>query len=109
MSEPVPATRALKTLRFWAALDSVYAVAVGLLAALAVPWKSPHYNVAVLVWAAAVLAGAPLLWRGHKLGHRLGVVTSLLGLLGAVLVISGLVASWAYLRAAYGAFGAGAS
>ena len=40
---------------------------------------------------------------------RLGVATSLLGLALTAAVVSGLVASWAYLRAVYGVFGTGAS
>jgi hypothetical protein len=101
--------RVRRALRLWAVADGVYATAVGLLAILVVPWKSPGFNVAVLLWAASLLAGAPFLWRGHRFAHRLAVVTSLLGLAGALLAVAGLVASWAYLRAAYGAFGAGAS
>jgi hypothetical protein len=55
------------------------------------------------------MAGAPALWLGKRWGWRLGVGTSLFGLAAAILVITGLVASWAYLRAVYGGFGLGAS
>jgi hypothetical protein len=104
-----PVSAARRALRFWALLDGVYAPFVALLAIFAVPWKSPLFNVAALIWAAALLGGAPFLWRGQRFAHRLAVVTSLIGIAAAVVAVAGLVASWAYLRAAYGAFGAGAS
>ncbi len=100
---------ARRTLRTWAVLDAVYGVAVMALAIWAVPWKTPVANVVFLLYGAAVLAGAPGLWLIRRWGWRLGVGTSLFGLGAALLVVTGLVASWAYLRAVYGAFGAGAS
>jgi hypothetical protein len=109
MNEAAAPPRSLSVLRFWAVLDGVYAVAIMLLAALAIPWKSPVYNILVMLWSVTLLAGAPFLYRGTRLGHRLAVISSLVGLGGAMLAVAGLVASWAYLRAAYGAFGAGAS
>jgi hypothetical protein len=109
MSDVAPPPHVPSALRFWAVLDGVYAVLVAALAVFALPWKSPLYNALVLLWAASLLGGAPLLYRGSRLGHRLAVGSSLVGLAGAMLAMAGLVASWAYLRAAYGAFGAGAS
>ena len=106
---PIPPARILRSLRVWALADSVYGILVALLVILAVPWKSPVFNVLALLWAATLVGGAPWLWRGRRFGHRLAVVTSLIGLGAAGLAVIGLVASWAYLRAAYGAFGAGAS
>ena len=73
------------------------------------PWKTPAANLALLAYALAVGAGAPGLWRGARWAWRLAIATCLLGLAAAVVAVSGLVASWAYLRAVYGAFGAGAS
>src|SRR4051812_13304986 len=66
---PFPSA-ARRALRFWALLDGVYAPAIALLAIFAVPWKSPLFNVAALIRAAALLGGAPFLWRGQRFAHR---------------------------------------
>jgi multisubunit Na+/H+ antiporter MnhF subunit len=95
-----PTSAATRALRFWALLDGVYAALVALLAIFAVPWKSPFFNVAALIWAATLAGGAPFLWRGRRFAHRLAVITSLIGIAAAVLAVIGFVASWAYLRAA---------
>jgi hypothetical protein len=84
-------------------------LAIGALAIGALPWKAPAANLLGLAYGLAVAAGAPGLWRGARWAWRLGLATCLLGLAAAVVAVSGLVASWAYLRAVYGAFGAGAS
>ncbi len=97
------------TFRTWAVLDAIYGLLIGALAIWAVPWKWPPANLTLLAYAGAIAAGAPGLWRGARWAWRLASVTCLLGLAAAVLAVSGLVASWAYLRAVYGAFGAGAS
>jgi len=98
-----------KTLRFWAICDGLYGVTLTLLLLFFVPWKFAAANSTGLAYAAAVLVGAPLLWRAHRTGYRLAVVTSLVGLLAGVVSCTGLVLSWAYLRAIHGVFGMGAS
>jgi hypothetical protein len=98
-----------KTLRFWAICDGIYGVALTLLWLFVVPWKFAAANCAGLVYAAAVLAGTPLLWRAHRTGYRLAVITSLVGLLAGIVCCTGLILSWAYLRAIHGVFGMGAS
>ncbi len=100
---------AARALRFWAVVDSVYAVALVLLVALAVPWKTPALNLAVITWAATLIGAAPFLWRATRWAYRMALVTSLVGIAAAFVTVAAMVASWAFLRAAYGAFGAGAS
>jgi hypothetical protein len=97
------------TMRTWAVLDVIYGAAVVALAIWAVPAKLPAANLALVAYGVAVAGGAPGLWRGARWAWRLALGTCLLGLAAALVVVSGLVASWAYLRAVYGAFGAGAS
>ena len=97
------------TLRTWAVLDGIYGAIVVGLAVWAVPWKTTAANLLLIAYGIAVALGAPGLWRGARWCWRLGVITSLIGLGAGVLAVAGLVASWAYLRGAYGAFGAGAS
>jgi hypothetical protein len=99
----------VRTLRFWAVTDGVYGAAVAYMSILAVPWKTPAINVLAMFYGAAVIMGAPFLATGARWAYRLAIATSLAGLAGAVLAITGLVASWAYLRAIYGPFGAGAA
>lgn len=98
-----------RTLRLWAGLDLAYAALVAAVALFAVPWKTPAANAAALAYAAAVAASAPGLLAQRRWAYRLAVLTSLLGLGAGVVVVGGLVLSWAYLRAIWGAFGAGAS
>jgi hypothetical protein len=107
--EPGQADFSQRTLRTWAAVDLVYAAILVALALGALPWKLPAANLAVVAYACLCAASAPGLWRGRRWAWMLALGTSLLGLLATVLVVSLLVASWAYLRAIYGAFGAGAS
>jgi hypothetical protein len=98
-----------RTLRTWAVVDVVYATILTALALAALPWKLPAANVAIVAYAVLCATSAPGLWRGKRWAWMLALATSLLGLVATVVVVSLLVASWAYLRAIYGAFGAGAS
>jgi hypothetical protein len=98
-----------RTLRTWAVAGVLYAAAISWLAIVYIPWKTPVANAAVVAYAALHAAAAPGLWRGRRWGWRLALVGGLLGLLAAVVVTAGLLASWAYLRAIYGDFGTGAS
>ena len=98
-----------RTLRTWAVLDLFYGAVVILLALLALPWKVASMNLAFVAFGLLCAASAPGLWRGARWAWTLAVSTSLLGLAAAATIVAGLVASWAYLRAIYGAFGAGAS
>jgi len=98
-----------RILRFWAICDGLHGAALSLLLFFVVPWKSPAVNSVGLVYAAAVLLGAPLLWRAHRAGYRLAVITSLVGLAAGIVCCTGLILSWAYLRAIHGVFGTGAS
>jgi hypothetical protein len=98
-----------RTLRTWAVADVVYAAILVVLALAALPWKLPAANIAIVVYAVLCAASAPGLWRARRWAWMLALGTSLLGLAATVVVVSLLVASWAYLRAIYGAFGAGAS
>ncbi len=98
-----------KTLRFWAICDGIYAVTLTLLLLFVVPWKFAAANLTGVGYAGAILFGTPLLWRARRAGYRLAVITSALGLLAGITCTTGLVLSWAYLRAIYGVFGMGAS
>jgi len=77
--------------------------------ALLVPWKTPWVNIAVLAYAALQAAAAVGLRRVNRWGWRLGLVSGVVGLASGVMVVAGLLVSWAYLRGVYGAFGYGAA
>ena len=98
-----------RNLRTWGLLDGLYGLVLGALAVFVLPWKTPAANLFFLAYAATHLAVAPGLWRTSRWAWRVALWTSVLGLGVAVLAVTGLVAGWAYLRASYGAFGAGAS
>ncbi len=98
-----------RTLRSWAWIAAGHGVLIGLVVTLLVPWKSAWVNVALLLYGAAQLAAAVGLWRRARWGWRLGLVTALIGLVLGLLVVTGLLLSWLYLRAIYGAFGYGAA
>lgn len=98
-----------RTLRTWAVLDAIFGTVVAALALVAIPWKWPAANLGLIALAASYLAGAPGLWRSARWAWRLAVITSLVTLSLAAAAVTGLCASWAFLRASYGAFGAGAS
>src|SRR5687767_8740633 len=96
--EPGLADFSQRTLRTWAVVDLVYAAILVALALAALPWKLPAANLGVVAYAGLCAASAPGLWRGRRWAWILALGTSLLGLLATVLVVSLLVASWAYLR-----------
>ena len=98
-----------RTLRAWAVFEVLYGVAMILLISLYLPWKSPVYSGALVAYGAVHIAAAPGLWNIRPWGWRLALAGGLAGLLAAVLVVTGLVSAWAYLRAIYGDFGRGAS
>ncbi len=98
-----------RTLRTWAVLDGLHALLIGLCAAFIVPWKTPWANALLLAYAALYATAGAGLWRLARWGWRLGVAAGLAGLATGVIVVGGLVASWAYLRGIYGDFGHGAS
>jgi hypothetical protein len=97
------------TFAFWAVAEGVYGLVVGLAVALLVPWKTPWANVLGLAYALVALAAVPGLALRRRWGWRLAVAGGLVGAVACAGVVSGLVASWAYLRAVYGDFGVGAS
>jgi hypothetical protein len=98
-----------RTLRTWAIAGVIYALAIASLAIIDIPWKTAAANVALLIYAALHGVAAPGLWQGKRWAWRLALIGGLLGLLAAVVVTTGLVSSWAYLRGVYGDFGRGAS
>lgn len=98
-----------RTLRTWAVAQALYCALLVVLVAFYVPWKTPWASALALAYAALHGAGAPGLWAGRRWGWRLSLAAGLLGLLAAVVVCGGLVASWAYLRSIYDDFGRGAS
>jgi len=106
---PPPSSFVRRTLRSWAWIAGVHGVVIGLVVILLVPWKTAWVNVTLLLYGAAQLATAVGLWRRARWGWRLGLVTGLIGLVLGVLVVTGLLLSWLYLRAIYGAFGYGAA
>lgn len=94
-------------LRFWALADTVYAVAIALIALFVIPWKTEMANIALLLYALLHGTGAPWLFKARKTGYRLSVVSGMLGLLGAVVVCAGLFSSFAYLFGIFGDLGYG--
>ncbi len=87
----------------------IYAVIIAWVAVVYIPWKTPLANAGLLIYAAIHGAAGPGLWLGRRWGWRLALAGGLLGLVAAVIVTSGLLASWAYLRGVFGDFGEGAS
>ncbi|MCA9539822.1 MAG: hypothetical protein KC620_13085, partial [Myxococcales bacterium] len=108
MTEPMT-DEARGALRFWAVAEALHGLAIAGLAAFALPWKSPGYNLALLALAALQLAAGHGLFRLRRWGYRLALIGGALGLLAGVLIAALLVASWAYLRGTFGDFGRGAS
>lgn len=100
---------ARRTLRTWAVIQAVYAVAIALVVIVYVPWKTPVANGLALAYAALQGAGAVGAWRVRRWGWRVSLAAGLVGLVACVAVCSALLASWAYLRAVFGDFGRGAS
>ncbi len=98
-----------RTLHLWAWIASAHGLVIAVTAAALVPWKSPAANVALLAYAALQIATGLCLWRRPRWGWRLGLASGLFGLAAGVLVVTGLLLSWLYLRAVYGAFGYGAA
>lgn len=98
-----------RTLRTWAVAAAAYGVLLAIAVAVFLPWKTPAANLGLIAYGALHLASAPGLWRCARWGWRLGVATSLLGFVGAVVLVTGLLGSWAYLRGVFGEFGLGAS
>jgi hypothetical protein len=98
-----------RTVRTWALAQLVYAVVLLGLVIFYIPWKTPWVNVALLLYATSHGIGAFGLWRQRKWGWSLSLAAGLAGLLVAVVVCGGMVASWAYLRGIFGDFGHGAS
>ena len=96
-----------RTLRTWAWIAGGHGLLVGTVVALLVPWKSAWVNVTLILYGAAQLAAAAGLWRRARWGWRLGLLNGLIGLAFGVLVVTGLLLSWLYLRAVYGPFGYG--
>lgn len=88
---------------------AAHALLLAAIGALGVPWKTPAANVAILSLAALELAAAAGLARGARWGHRLGLLVGATGLFAGVLVVLGLLASWAFLRGTWAEFGGGAS
>lgn len=106
---PAPGDFTRRTLRAWAVYEAMYGLALALLVVFFLPWKTPAWNVGLVLYAAAHLAAAPGLWQVRRIGFSIALAAGVVGFVLAVVVISGLVASWAYLRAIYGDFGVGAS
>jgi hypothetical protein len=104
-----PSSSTPRALRVWGVSDAIYGVAIAAIAGVAVPWKSPAFNLAIIIYSVALVGGAPFLYRGRRWAYLLALVTGLVGLSAAIAIAVALVASWAYLRASYGVFGAGAS
>ena len=98
-----------RTLRTWAVAGPIYCLAIITVTVAYIPWKTPAINAALVIYAALHAAAAPGLWRGARWGWRLALLAGLLGLVAAVVVTTGLLSSWAYLRAVFGDFGRGAS
>lgn len=98
-----------RTLRAWAVFEALYAVSFLLVIALFLPWKTPIWNLGLMGYGALHAGAAIGLWGPRRWGWRLATIGAFVGFTLAILVISGLVASWMYLHSIYGAFGAGAS
>jgi hypothetical protein len=97
-----------RTLRTWAVAAAVYAAVLGVAVAVGVPWKTPAANLALLAYAALHGAAALGLWRATRTGWRLGVAAALLGFVALIVVLTGLLSSFAYLWGTFGDFGLGA-
>ena len=98
-----------RTLRTWAIVAGAYALLLAACVIVFVPWKTPALNVGLLGYAALYAAAAPGLWRGARLGHRLGLAAALSGFVALIAVLTGLLSSFAYLWGTFGDFGLGAS
>lgn len=95
--------------RGWAFADALYGAALLVVFAWFVPWRTPVCNVLALAYGVAHLAAAPWLWRGSRRAWWWGFGVSVAGAALGLLSLAGLLFSWAYLRASFGTFGAGAS
>ena len=100
---------ARRTIRWWALVQVPYALAILAAVALFLPWKTPAYNIALISYALLHLISAPGLWSLKKWGWSIALIAGIIGFASALLITTGLVASWAYLRAIWGDFGLGAS
>lgn len=96
-------------LRFWALSAALYGLLLAAAVIALLPWKSPAYNVGLLLYSALWVGSAPGLWSLRRWGWRLGLVAGFIGLVLLVFLSAGLLSSWAYLHAIYGDFGFGAS
>ena len=76
---------------------------------LLVPWKTGWVNATCVAYAMLQGAVALGLWRRTLWGWRLGLLSGLIGLASGVLIITGLLLSWVYLRGIYGGVGYGAA
>lgn len=88
---------------------ALHAAVLFAIAAFGIPWKTPPANVAILLFAALEALAAVGLARDARWGHRLGLIVSGLGLAAGVVVVAGLLSSWAFLRGTWGEFGGGAA
>ena len=98
-----------RTLRTWACIAGVHGLIIALTMIILLPWKTAWVNATGVAYAMLQGAVALGLWRRTLWGWRLGLISGLIGLASGVLVVTGLLLSWAYLRGIYGAVGYGAS
>jgi hypothetical protein len=98
-----------RTLRIWAWIAGLHSLVLIMTASMLVPWKTPWVNGACIAYGVLQGAVAVGLWQRAVWGWRLGLLSGLLGLASGVVVVSGLLLSWAYLRGIYGPLGYGAA
>ncbi|MDX9724653.1 MAG: hypothetical protein RBU37_28145, partial [Myxococcota bacterium] len=97
------------SLRFWGVACALYALLLASAVLFLMPWKSPSWNTALLLYAGLHAAAAPGLFTARRWGWRLATAAAFLGFVLLLLLVSGLVASFLYLRSVYGVLGMGVS
>lgn len=98
---------ARRTLATWGLISGLHGLLITAAAVWAVPWKTPWINgLLIALGLGGVVAGA-LQRRGDRLGWRAGQIIAGLWWIIGVIVIGGLLMSWAYLKGIYGDFGRG--
>ncbi|MCG5051646.1 MAG: hypothetical protein KA712_01675 [Myxococcales bacterium] len=108
-AHPELGRRPRRTLRFWAGANALYGLTLAGVVLRFVPWKWPAASLVLLTFFALHVATAPGLWRAQRWAYRLAVGAAFVGLGLAVVAVTGLVSSWAFLKGVYGSFGEGAS
>ncbi len=96
-------------LRFWGIAETLYGLVFAALIAVFVPWKAPALNTILCAYSALCVFGGAGLFIQKRWGWRCSVTVAFLGFLLCILIATGLVTSWSYLRGIFGDFGRGAS